>query len=97
MLYGNVILPAKNKKFLVLHVKYPIFLSDFSQILDFSADLSQKYATLRGPGSSVGIGTDYGLDGLGIESRRGRDFPPFQTGPENHPASCTMGTGSFRG
>jgi hypothetical protein len=29
---------------------------------------------LRGPGSSVGIATDYGLDGPGIESRWGRDF-----------------------
>jgi hypothetical protein len=27
-----------------------------------------------GPGSSVGIATVYGLDGLGIESRWGRDF-----------------------
>ena len=26
-----------------------------------------------------------------------RFFAPFQTGPEDHPASCTMGTGSFRG
>jgi hypothetical protein len=30
---------------------------------------------IRGPGSSVGIATGYGLDGLGIESRWGRDFP----------------------
>jgi len=29
----------------------------------------------RGPGSVVGIATDYGLDGPGIESRCGRDFP----------------------
>jgi hypothetical protein len=29
-----------------------------------------------GPGSSVGIATDYGLGGPGIESRWGRDFPP---------------------
>ena len=36
-----------------------------------------------GPGSVVGIATDYGLDGPGIESRWGRDF--------------TMGTGSFPG
>ena len=50
-----------------------------------------------GPGSSVGIPTDYGLDGPGIESRWGRDFLPFQTGPGAHPASCTMGTGSFPG
>jgi hypothetical protein len=28
-----------------------------------------------GPGSSVGIATDYGMDGPGIESRWGRDFP----------------------
>ena len=27
----------------------------------------------------------------------GRDFPPVQTGPGTHPASCTMGTGSFLG
>jgi hypothetical protein len=50
-----------------------------------------------GPGSSVSIATDYGLDGSGIESRWGRDFPPFQTGPGAHPASCTTGTGSFPG
>jgi hypothetical protein len=50
-----------------------------------------------GPGSSVGIATDYGLDGPGIESRWGRDFSPVQTGPGAHPASCTMGTGSFPG
>jgi len=28
-----------------------------------------------GPGSSVGMATGYGLDGSGIESWRGRDFP----------------------
>jgi hypothetical protein len=30
---------------------------------------------IRGPSSSVGIVTAYGLDGPGIESRWGRDFP----------------------
>jgi hypothetical protein len=30
--------------------------------------------SVRAPGSSVGIATDYGLDGAGIESRWGRDF-----------------------
>jgi len=29
--------------------------------------------------------------------RWGRDFPPVQTGPGAHPASCTMGTGTFPG
>jgi hypothetical protein len=50
-----------------------------------------------GPGSSVSIATDYGLDGPGIESWWGQDFPPVQTGPGAHAASCTMGTGSFPG
>jgi len=45
----------------------------------------------------VCIVTDYGLGGLGIECRWGLDFPPIQTGPAAHPASCTMGTGSFPG
>jgi hypothetical protein len=52
----------------------------------------------RGPGSSVGIATGYGMDGPGIESRwRARFYAPVQTGPGAHPASCTMGTGSFPG
>ena len=36
-----------------------------------------------GRDSSVGIATRYGLDGLGIESRWGRDFP--------HPSRPTLG------
>ena len=53
---------------------------------------------MRGPGSVVGIATCYGLDGPGIEFRWGAKFSaPVQTGPGAHPASCTMGTGSFPG
>ena len=55
------------------------------------------YQTCK-PGSAVGIATDYGLDGPGIESRWGARFSaPVQTGHGAHPASCTMGTGSFTG
>ena len=36
---------------------------------------SQVYLRMCGPGSVVGIATAYGLDGPGIESRWGRDFP----------------------
>jgi hypothetical protein len=36
---------------------------------------SRIWKELRGPGSSVGTVTDYGLDDPGIESRWGRDFP----------------------
>jgi hypothetical protein len=50
-----------------------------------------------GPGSSVGIATDYGLHGPGIEFRWGREFPPVQTGPGAQPASCTTGTRPFPG
>jgi hypothetical protein len=52
----------------------------------------------QSPGSVVGIATAYGLDGPGIESRWGARFSaPVQTGPKAHPASYTMGTGSFPG
>ena len=52
---------------------------------------------IQGRDSSVGIATAYGLDGQAIESRWGEIFRPVQTGPLAHPASCTMGTGSFPG
>ena len=45
-----------------------------------------------GPGSSVGITTDYGLDSPGLNPGG-----PVQTGPGAHPASCKMRTGSFPG
>jgi hypothetical protein len=47
--------------------------------------------------SSVGITTGYGLDDPRIETHEARFFAHFQTGPEAHPASCTMGTGTFPG
>ena len=49
----------------------------------------------------VGIGDRYRLDGPGIESRGGGGAARFsasiQTGPGDHPASCTMGTGYLPG
>ena len=56
------------------------------------------YGIVSGPGSSVGIATELGRDGPGIEFRWGARFSaPAQTGPGAHPASCTMGTVSFPG
>jgi hypothetical protein len=50
------------------------------------------------PGSSIGIATDYGLDGPGSNPGGDEIFrPPVQTGPGAHPVSCKMGTGSFPG
>ena len=43
----------------------------------------------------VGVATRYGSDGPGIESRK--FSAAVQIGPGAHPASCTMGTGSFLG
>jgi hypothetical protein len=43
---------------------------------------------------SVGITTRYWLDCPGIESRWGKFcLHGVETGPGNHPASCTTGTG----
>jgi hypothetical protein len=50
----------------------------FSTETPFYVDLIVSFThliTVSGTGSSVGIATDYGLDGLGMESRWGRDFP----------------------
>jgi hypothetical protein len=39
------------------------------------------YLCLSGPGSVVGIATAYGMDGPGIESQWGRDFPHLSRPP----------------
>jgi hypothetical protein len=49
-----------------------------------------------GRDSSVCIATRYGLDGPGIESRWGRDFPhPYRSAAGAYPTFYTMDTGSF--
>ena len=66
--------------------------------LKFVTYLRTPWQHQRSRDSSVGVATRYGLDGPGIESRWGARFSsPVQTGPGAHPASCTMGNGSFTG
>jgi len=50
-----------------------------------------------GPGSSVGIATDYGLDGPGSNPGGDEIFRPSRPALGAHPASYTMGTRSFPG
>jgi hypothetical protein len=78
----------------------------FSSILNFPTRLPYEAVTLNlyilqiicGPGSLVGIAIDYWMDGPGIEFRWGLDFShTSRPAPGPHPASCTMGTGSFLG
>jgi hypothetical protein len=50
--------------------------------------ISQLLLLYGGPRSSVGIATDFGLDGPGMESRWGRDFPHLSSpaqGPTQPP------------
>jgi hypothetical protein len=54
----------------------------------------QRTRVTCGPGSSVGIATGYGLDGPGIESRWGRDFPHLSRpvlGPTQPPVQWAPG------
>jgi len=55
------------------------------------------YELVVGPYSSVGITTCYGVDGPGIESRWGRDFPQRPELPWGPPSLNTMATWSFAG
>jgi hypothetical protein len=63
--------------------------------------VNNAYIVFVGRDSSVGIATRYELDGPGIETQLGgggwRFSTPVQAGPGAHPASYTMGTGSFPG
>jgi len=63
----------------------------------FNCVYLNAYNQIYGSGSSVGTVTELRAGRTGIESRWGRDFPPVQTGPGAHSASCKMGTGSFPG
>jgi hypothetical protein len=73
--------------------KINIYLSNIISIIEVSFLLTKNFIlifmTFYGPGSVVGIATGYGLDGAGIESRWGRDFPHLYRpalGPTQPPA-----------
>jgi hypothetical protein len=59
--------------------------------------IKNSFNLLGSRDSSVGIGTSYGLEGPGIESRWGEIFRTYPDRLRGHSASCTMGTGSSLG
>ena len=71
------------------------------EILGLAKRCKENYEVLAAlnceSGSSVGVATDYGLDGPGSNPGGDEIFSPVLTGPGAYPASCKMGTGSFRG
>ena len=56
--------------------------------------MEEYILTFVGRESIVGVATDYGADGLGIESRwEARFFAPIQISSDAHPAPAAIGTG----
>jgi len=92
-IYINVVLLLTLSNFCLFLIFSPIH--HISYLITVTFYSRTKYYC--GPGSSVGIATELQAGRSEIESRWGRDFPPVQTGPGAHLASCKMGTGSFPG
>jgi hypothetical protein len=67
-------------------------------IITLYSVICTKYINTLGPGNSVGIATELRAGRPGDRIQVGARFSaPAQTGPVAHPASYTMGTGSFPG
>jgi hypothetical protein len=82
----------------LLTTRYRYEAINYSFYSSYVVNYKRYNCAYVGRDSSVGIATGYGLYGPEIESRWGaRLFAHVQTGPEAHPASCTMGTGFFPG
>jgi len=64
------------------------------KVTDTHGQFCPSLTDFSGPGSSVGIATGYGMDGPGIESLCGRDFPHLSRPalrPTQHPVQRVPG------
>jgi hypothetical protein len=80
---GRSILPSKR------------VTTDYDLVLPLKFTVPSLF--LGGPGSSVGIATDYGGTVRGSNPGGVRFFAHVQPDPGAHPAPCTLGTGYFPG
>ena len=92
----NAIVASCWNYFTICIYRYVIFIYIITPTNPHIISIKLYYLYLTRRDISVGKATLYGLDGPGIEIQWGARFSaPVQTGPGAHPASCTMGTGSF--
>ena len=90
-------LDCRIRKFLECSSEWLHAIGDGTISVERCHEKCNSYVQMYGPGSSVGIATDYGLVGPGSNPGGDEGFPSAQTGPGAHPAFCKMGTGSFPG
>ena len=86
----TILLTGEYVKLNLPHMQSAVYILLLGLVLSFIAFHSEILFCRNaryGQGSSVGIATDYGLDGLGIESRWSEIFRPSRPalGPTQHP------------